>query len=55
MGDPTQSAAAFTEQILLRPLWPHQVPAADSDAFIVTIGPAARSAAQACANLPAAA
>ena len=43
MGAPTRSAAAFAEQMLLRPLWPHQVPAVDSDAFIVTIAGGRRS------------
>jgi hypothetical protein len=43
MGDPTVSAAAFAEQLLLRPRWPHQVPAVDSDAFIVAIAGDRRS------------
>lgn len=43
MSDVRESFPAFCEQVLRQPLWPHQVEAAESDAFITTIAAARRT------------
>lgn len=43
MSDPTTSVAAFAEQVLRRPLWDHQIEAAESGRFVTTIAAARRS------------
>jgi hypothetical protein len=43
MSDASISVAAFAEQVVLRPLWGHQVPAVESDSFIVAIAGGRRS------------
>lgn len=43
VSDPTVSVAAFAEQVLRQPLWPHQIEAAESDAFIRVIAAARRT------------
>lgn len=42
-SDPRSSVAAFADQVLGAPLWPHQIEAAESDAFITAIAAARRT------------
>ena len=43
MTDPRENLAAFSERVLRRPLWPHQLAAADTDAFVTVIAAARRT------------
>lgn len=43
MTEPRHDLAAFSERVLHRPLWPHQVEAANSEAFITVIAKARRT------------
>jgi hypothetical protein len=43
VADPATSAAVFAQKVLKQPLWPHQVQAAESDAFITAIAAARRT------------
>lgn len=42
-GDPATDPAAFSERVLQRPLWEHQVEAARSEAFITVVAKARRT------------
>lgn len=41
--EPRDDVAVFAERVLRRPLWPHQVEAAESEAFITVIAAARRT------------
>lgn len=43
MSDPTTSVATFAAKVLKQPLWPHQVEAAASKAFVTTVAAARRT------------
>src|SRR4051794_4724806 len=43
MTDPRDDVAAFADRVLHRPLWPHQIEAAQTDAFITVIAAARRT------------